>query len=542
MSPELNNKINEILTEMKRVYLHDHRPWIIGYSGGKDSTTVVQLAYSMLQTLTPNERIKPIYVISSDTLIENPIVLAFLHENSQIIGKVAEEQKLPLFTEIIRPQYNNSFWANVIGKGMPTPTSIRFRWCTERLKIQPSNQFIEQKVTENGEVVVLLGVRKAESAIRKTRIENRSIEGYLLTPHTTLNNTYVYNPIVELSTDDVWAYLLNNNGNTPWGTSNNELFKLYLGADSGECPFTITADASGRIASPSCGNSRFGCWICTVVAEDKSLTGFIDNGEESLLPLLNFRTWILSIRDKHEYRQKYRRDGHHYYKKIYLKSLHLLENNSLNDDYIFVDEYGHQYIDIKNSHKDYETGKTRISTDKDKIALDLLPLQDDCIDPNKISSDDQGEYINILGYGPFNFKGRQMILRKLLEMQKDYWDQGFDFELITREELYEIQKYWDQEEDLTRRTLVDLYYEIMGERLPWDTYKKPLYDDDTLIEIKLLGEKLNLRSDLVNKLLIQTNQVKYYSNKTKLDNAITKLLKQSHWHQVITEEIEHDNQ
>lgn len=541
MNIDLQHKIDDIITEMRRVYLHDHRPWIIGYSGGKDSTTVVQLAYSMLMSLQPEQRKKPIYVISSDTLIENPIVLGYLAENSKIIGDAANESSLPLYTQMIRPAANNTFWSNVIGKGMPTPTSIRFRWCTERLKIQPSNKFIEEKVAENGEVIVLLGVRKAESIIRKTRIENREIEGYLLTPHSSLNNTYVYNPIVELTTDDVWGYLLDKNGQTPWGTSNNDLFSLYLGADSGECPFTITADASGRIASPSCGNSRFGCWICTVVAEDKSLTGFINNGEESLHPLLDFRNWILDIRDKHEYRQKYRRDGHHYYKKVYLKALHLLENNAINEDYIFTDDFGNQYVDTKNSHSDYESGKTRISTDKDKIALELLPLANDCIITDKIQSDEQGEYVNILGYGPFNFKARKAILRRLLELQKDYYDQGYEFELITQDELYEIEKFWDQEEDLTRRSLVNIYYEVMGERLPWDTYKKPLYDTDTLNEIKELGKKYEIRDDLINRLLIETNNVKYYSNKGKLDSAITKLLKQRHWHQAVTEEIEHDN-
>ncbi|MDD2494991.1 MAG: phosphoadenosine phosphosulfate reductase family protein, partial [Tissierellia bacterium] len=238
MDKILKSKIDIILEEMKMVYLNDNRPWIIGYSGGKDSTTVVQLVYTMLLNLPKEQRKKSVYVISSDTLIENPLILGFLEENSKIIGYEAKESNLPLYTQIIYPEFNNTFWVNVIGKGMPTPTSIRFRWCTERLKIKPTNKFIEEKVKENGKVVVLLGVRKAESSIRKTRIENREIDGYLLTPHTTLNNTYVYNPIVELSTDEVWAYLLDNDGLTPWNTDNKDLFSLYLGADSGECPFT----------------------------------------------------------------------------------------------------------------------------------------------------------------------------------------------------------------------------------------------------------------------------------------------------------------
>lgn len=547
MNSELINVVNDIKEEMKQVYLHDDRPWIIGYSGGKDSTTVVQLAYEMLLELEPSQRKKTVFIVSSDTLIENPIVLGYLESSSKLIGEQAKLNNLPIETHIIHPEYSDSFWTNLIGKGLPTPTSIRFRWCTERLKIKPSDYFAEKAIEEYGEVLFLLGVRKAESSARKRRIENREIDGYLLTPHSTINHAYVYNPIVELTTDNVWEILLNNNGITPWGSSNNDLFDLYLGADSGECPFTITHDEKGRISNPSCGNSRFGCWICTVVNEDKSLTGFIENGEEYLQPLLDFRNWLLSIRDKYEYRSKYRRDGNHYYKKVHLKSLHLLEGNKLNYDYIFKDEFDNMYVDLKNSKQDYESGNTRVSTDKDKVALELLPLiqngEDDYIDPSKIYKDDAGEeFVHILGFGPFNFKARKLILKELLKVQHQYQQDGYEFDLIKLEELQEIDKIWDKEEDLTRRCLVDIYYEVTGEHLPWDAYKRPLYDENTLLEIEQLAEEFDLRMDLVNRLLIETNNVKYYSNKSKLDNTIKKVLQQKHWHQSLTQEIEYDNQ
>ncbi|MGL5151000.1 MAG: DNA phosphorothioation system sulfurtransferase DndC, partial [Clostridium sp.] len=426
---------------------------------------------------------------------------------------------------------------------LPTPTSIRFRWCTERLKIKPSNKFIEDKVKENGEVVVLLGVRKSESIARKIRIENRQIDGYLLTPHGSLQNTYVYNPIVDLTTDDVWKVLLSNNGITPWGGDNNELFSLYMGSDAGECPFTITKNEKGEVDSPSCGNSRFGCWICTVVKEDKSLTGFIANGETWLNPLLEFRTWLLSIRDKHEFRQQYRRDGNHYYKRLMLEDLPVdLETLKLKEEYIFTDDQTQKkYVDLRNTSEDIEGG-ARQSTDKEKVFLELLPLLDNLtLDSEKVFKTDKGDlFVNVLGYGPFNFEGRKKILRKLLQTQK-IMNEFIDFPLITIEELEEIDKLWDNEEDLTRRALVDIYYEEMGEKLPWHDFKKPIFDEKTLSTISELNEEFNISNHLINKLLIETTKNKHYTNKTVLDKTISKVLNQKYLHKSIIEEIENDN-
>lgn len=538
---DTNVKINDVIEEMKVVYKNDNRPWIIGYSGGKDSTVVVQLAFTMLESLAPEERTKPIYIVSSDTLIENPIVLGYLKDASNLINIGAKTKKLPLYAEMVHPDYDNSYWTNIIGKGLPTPTSIRFRWCTERLKIKPSNTFIENKVKENGEVIVLLGVRKAESIARKTRIENRQIDGYLLTPHGSLQNTYVYNPIVDFTTDDVWKTLLSNNGRNPWGGDNNELFALYAGSDAGECPFTITKNEKGEVDSPSCGNSRFGCWICTVVNEDKSLTGFIKNGEDWLQPLLDFREWLLSIRDKHEYRQQYRRDGNHYYKKLYLEDIPLSDDLMFDKSHIFVDEENNEYIDLRISKDDNDSAK-RKSTNKEKVFLELLPMSNDNkykLDESKIFDKDTRPYINVVGYGPFNFYGRQEILKELLKTQ-NIMKQYVDFDLITIEELEQIDKIWDNEEDLTRRKLVDIYYEITGEKLPWHDFKKPIFDDTTLATIKEFNSKFNLSDHLINKLLIETNKSKHYTNKTVLDKSISKVLNQKYLHKSIIEEIEND--
>lgn len=546
-SDPLNEKINLILDELEMVYKNDSRPWIIGYSGGKDSTALVQLTFMMLQRLPKNELTKKVYIVSSDTLIENPIVLGLLKMNLNAISVMAGPNELDLNLEahLVHPEYNNAYWSNIIGKGLPTPTSIRFRWCTERLKIKPSNKFIEEKVAENGEVIVLLGVRKSESIARKIRIEKRQIEGYLLTPHATLSNTYVYNPIVDLTTDEIWQILLGGNGMTPWGCNNNELFDLYMGSDAGECPFTMTANKKGEIDTPSCGNSRFGCWICTVVAKDKSLTGFISSGEEWLQPLLDFREWILSIRDKHEYRQQYRRDGNHYYRKIYIKNIPIDHNGLINELSLHFDEFNKQYIDLK--FKDtisFLENDDSSLIEKDKLYTELLPLIDgkNQIDMKKLQEDEKGKYINVLGYGPFTFEARKIILRKLLSIQKLMQEtENIDFDLITIEELKAIDDIWEDEEDLSRSALTNIYYEIYGKKLPWHEYKKPLLEETAVNKIEEVCERNGVSKELLIKLLVDTDKYKFYSNKTNLSKTIAKTLNQKYLYKDIYEAVEYDN-
>lgn len=538
----LEEKVSLILDEMELVYKTDTRPWVIGYSGGKDSTAVVQLTFMMLQRLSKDQINKDVYVVSSDTLIENPIMLGFLKMNSDTINNVGAN--LRITANMVHPEYNNTFWANVIGKGLPTPTSIRFRWCTEKLKIAPSNKFIQQKIDQNGEVIILLGVRKAESEARKSRIENRQIDGYLLNPHATIKNAYVYTPIVDLSTDDVWGILLSNNGVSPWGGDNNELFTLYMGSDAGECPFTITSK-KGEIDTPSCGNSRFGCWVCTVVQKDKSLTGFIETGETWLQPLLDFKEWLLSIRNRHDYRMQYRRDGNHYYRKVYLKNLPVDEEGNIIKDSLRTDNNNKIYINLR--YKDALPLLQEDDTDiaaKDKLYLELLPLEEGLnkLNLTKAQVDENGKYINVLGYGPFTFQARQIILEELLKLEKNMKkEEGIEFDLITKEELKAIDDIWEDEEDLSRNKLTSIYYNVYKEKLPWHDFKKPLLEESAIDKISSICEERGISKDLLIKLLIETDKQKFYSNKSSLIKAIDKALTQKHLYKDIYEAVEYDN-
>ena len=299
-----SRSLDDIYSEIRDVYLGNARPWVIGYSGGKDSTTALQLVWYALAELPEEERKYPIYVISSDTLVETPVIVNYVTGTLERLEATALEQKMPFQTDIVRPKTDDTFWVNLIGRGYPAPYT-RFRWCTDRMKIRPANRFILDKASEHGEVILVLGVRKGESATRDQVLSLHRIKESLLSRHTTLPNAFVYTPVVDFTMEDVWMYLLSNP--SPWGGDNRQLVTLYRNTSAhGECPLVVDE------TTPSCGNSRFGCWTCTVVTKDKAMEGLIDNGEDWMLPLLEFRDFLAETQDperKHEIREHRRRNG-----------------------------------------------------------------------------------------------------------------------------------------------------------------------------------------------------------------------------------------
>ncbi|WP_088343788.1 MULTISPECIES: DNA phosphorothioation system sulfurtransferase DndC [Rhodomicrobium] len=273
------------MQEVADLYASDEIPWVIGYSGGKDSTAALQLVWRALETLPEQQRKKPVYVISTDTLVENPIVALWVSKSLEKMSAEASRQRLPLTAHRLTPPPGNTFWVNLIGRGYPAPRP-KFRWCTERLKITPSTQFISSVVQKHGEAILVLGSRKAESTARARvmdRFEERRVRERL-SPNGSLPNSFVYTPLEDWTNDDVWMYLMQVVN--PWGYNNKDLLTMYQGATAGgECPLVVDT------STPSCGDSRFGCWVCTLVEKDKSMHAMIQNDEEKewMLPLLELR-------------------------------------------------------------------------------------------------------------------------------------------------------------------------------------------------------------------------------------------------------------
>ena len=307
---KLPSRIQEIIDELidQFEFADDSsRPWIIGFSGGKDSTvllTLVWMCLKRLQETIPNYTFRrEVYVVCNDTLVENPIIETYVEDVLGFIERSALEQGLPIIVRKTVPKLDETFWINVIGKGYPVPNNT-FRWCTDRLKIKPTSTFLHEQINEKGEAIVLLGTRYSESATRERSIKKHEVKNQRLSPHPASPNTKTYAPIKKLHLEEI-LYIINAFP-SPWGFDNSILFKIYADASSDdyECPTVVTSKEH-----KSCGQSRFGCWTCTVVKQDKSMSSLIKSGQNWLTPLLEFRDKLQNDRNKGVNRQPTRRNG-----------------------------------------------------------------------------------------------------------------------------------------------------------------------------------------------------------------------------------------
>ena len=448
---DLVGEIEKLSKEIKDLYCLDDIPWVVGYSGGKDSTSVLQLIWYAIAELPPEKRTKKVYVITTDTLVENPIVSTWVRHSLKQMKSAAIEQQLPIEPHLLYPDVKDTFWVNLMGKGYPAPRH-GFRWCTERLKILPSNRFVRDVVRINGEVILILGTRKAESIKRAVSMEKHEIGRMsdrlndssnsiksLLYQSPSLPNSLIYSPIEDWRTDEVWIYL--NQWPNPWENSNKDLFTMYRGATAdNECPLVVDT------STPSCGDSRFGCWVCTMVNQDKSMEAMIQNDEEKewMQPLLDIRNEldIKNDRPKRDFRRIYGR-------------VELFERN-MGDD---------------------------------KTSVEPIP-------------------------GPYTKFWREHWLRRVLEAQthirKTAPLEMRDITLITPEELSEIRRIWLEQKHEFDDSLPRIYEEVTGERFEDsrpDAERKLLGSDEWTVLEEMCDDKMHL--ELMAKLLDTERQ--YYT-------------------------------
>jgi DNA sulfur modification protein DndC len=304
LNPTTSARVGAVIDELVARYQDpsDPRPWVVAFSGGKDSTLVAHLVFEALQRVRPSRRTRQVHLLASDTQVETPAIGEFVASQLTAIEAGAQALGLPITSRLVHPELNETFWVRLIGYGYAAPTR-NFRWCTDRLKIRPSNTFLVEQISASGSVLVLVGSRLGESTSRARSIRKHIGTGNAINSHSTIKGAWMWAPIRELTTEEVWEYLALTP--TPWGGHHRRLQNLYKEANSGECALVLDE------TTKPCGNSRFGCWVCTVVDRDKSIEGFIASGRSEYEGMAAMRDWLIELRDDPEgiYRERVRRNG-----------------------------------------------------------------------------------------------------------------------------------------------------------------------------------------------------------------------------------------
>ncbi|WP_224998730.1 phosphoadenosine phosphosulfate reductase family protein [Cesiribacter sp. SM1] len=286
-------KDSDAIEVIKQEYIKDDVPWFVGFSGGKDSSALLKLLIIALSQL--NKPHKLINVLYCDTGVENPIITTYVYSTINRLRVECNALNLPIIFEVAVPKLDDRFFVKVIGRGYPSPTNI-FRWCTDKLRINP----IKTIINKNSNAIILLGIRKGESEQRdRTITKHRTSTEYYL-KQSGSNNRLIFSPIINHNIKDVWSTIKFNE--FPYSIDHTILGALYKDAGS-ECP--VYRELPGK----SCGSSRFGCWVCTVVRKDKSISHMIENGYNELEELHKFRNWLAEFRDNVLYRCTQRRNG-----------------------------------------------------------------------------------------------------------------------------------------------------------------------------------------------------------------------------------------
>ncbi len=271
-------KIQKTQIEIRKAYFSNKKPWFIAFSGGKDSTLVL---LQMVDFLKREKSSKKVVVVYCDTGVEIPIMREYTLNTLKKLQKISVEKHLNIDVIVAKPDINDSFFVNVIGKGY-VPPSFMFRWCTDRLRTRPL-----QKATGNCENVIVLGTRLNESSERNRVLKSNQISEYMFKQRNYAKTT-IFSPIIDYKVDEVWkAIAVLNCDNIVDLEYLKFLYKGFVGAD------TIEEDAPG---------GRYGCWVCTVVRKDKAGENLIKKGFSEIEALMNYRELLLCYRNDPEKR------------------------------------------------------------------------------------------------------------------------------------------------------------------------------------------------------------------------------------------------
>lgn len=198
--------LKEQLAEIQYLYLRENQPWVVAFSGGKDSTAILTLVYLALLGLSPEQRTNKVYVVFCDTLAEVPIYLQKALHALNTVQRSASISGLPIETKIITPKASDTFWSRLLGRGYPAPNLKLNRWCTEKIKLNPFKDFAKSEFTADQAPIVVIGSRSQESKNREDILDKyHSGKNFFdeSDPHYRR-----YAPIKDWQVQEVWQLLV----------------------------------------------------------------------------------------------------------------------------------------------------------------------------------------------------------------------------------------------------------------------------------------------------------------------------------------------
>jgi DNA sulfur modification protein DndC len=258
-------KFAEAKEALKGKLQEGYTHWIVTFSGGKDSTASLIIALEAALEGNGPERIDIVYC---DTGVEIPPV----REGAVAFLEKLKSSPLPLHCHILRPRPEDGFWACLLGRGYPPPHH-RFRWCTRRLKILPVRQALGGERS-----LIITGVRLGESKARDHRLGLSCSRGGECGHGAWAQEAHgmraeFFAPLISWTECTVWDFL--------------RLYAPALGYDVSHLAVYVERGL------------RFGCWMCTVVKEDRALEALSSRPQWAhLRPLLSYRSLVMEVASK----------------------------------------------------------------------------------------------------------------------------------------------------------------------------------------------------------------------------------------------------
>lgn len=287
-----HDKLAEAQAHVLKLYTDpsDERDWAVAWSGGKDSTATLGILVNAIEALPKEKRTRKVHAVMSDTKTENPELEVYMHDQVAKLNAYCKRKELPIEAHIVSRPIEQSYFVLTLGRGYFMPLNNgQGRWCTDRLKIQPSNR----KLAEINPSFLLIGTRMSESAKRRASIEKWTEDPEVdakIGGHASLPDTKTFMAIVDFDIDDVWRYLSENR--LGW-SSTAEVRRLYKEA-TGECGINNPKGVEAKAKDMEGCGARFGCWLCPVVMNDRS-TEAMAKSHHWMEPLTEWRETQMKV-------------------------------------------------------------------------------------------------------------------------------------------------------------------------------------------------------------------------------------------------------